>query len=163
MKNFNTRYMKSLYIALIFLFILPVFPFAVHAIGPNETFVNSTDYPIPDKNGEHGKQPHMDYYVFDEEIISHIWEVPFDKYFAIEFISIHLTQLSGAYPPIISVSVDNSARIVLPLKTMASGGSIDRYMFSDKILMFAWNTVFVQSNVNLSGSVLITGYLFNSQ
>ena len=153
MENFDKCYFKSKYIVIIFIFILSVFPFVVHA--------NSTD--IPDKNGEQGKQPHMNYYVFDEEIINRIWEVPFEKYFNIEFISIHLTQLSGAFGPIVSLSVDNSAKIVFPLEIMSSGGSIDRYMFSEKILMFAWNTVFIQSNVSLSGSVLISGYLFNSQ
>jgi hypothetical protein len=163
MRNHNKGYLKSINFALIFLFILMLVPLTVHATGPNDTDVNLAEHPIPERYCEQEKQPYMNYYEFDDEIISRIWEVPPEKYYAIEFISIHLTQLSGAYPPIVSVIVDNSAKIILPLKTIAPGGTIDRYMFNEKVLMFAWNTVFVQSDVSLSGSVLISGYLFDSQ
>ena len=163
MRNYSTGYLKILNLALIILLILMAPLFGAYATGPNDTDVNSADYQIRYQYGELERQPHMNYYEFDEEIINRLWEVPLEKYYRIEFISVHLTQLSGQYPPIVSVIVDNSAKIILPLKTIASGSTIDRYIFSDKILMFAQNTVFVQSDVRLSGSVLITGYLLNSQ
>jgi hypothetical protein len=163
MRDYDKGKLKSLNFALIFIFFLMVFPIGAYAVDPDDADANGAGYRVAGEPGAQVKQPHMNYYEFDREIINQLWEVPQQKYYAIEYVSVHLTRLSGAYPPVISIIVDNSVKIVLPLETASSGGTINRYMFNEKILMFAWNTVFVQSDSVLSGTVLITGYLFDSQ